>query len=255
MIDKEKNMWNFISEAMKAKSSYPTQKLLKYSTNIPVLMTCMEVMAKDNIIEFGSGMYSTKIFYDNFVRNFITIEDDKKWYDIITKTFIAKDGFRTDYVGFYFGNNGPGKKLCFKDLNKEQQLSVLEYYEGIAKKYEDLYWDIMFVDQVQYGRGASINSLYKKCKVIICHDSQGVRRNNYEVLGSILKENKHKLFRYKTVPSYSDILISDSASVDIDLFSSVLRKNEKTYFSFMGNINNDFNNVLKKCNFDFCQIV
>jgi len=248
--ERNKNIWQSIYEAMDSfPKEYPRQKLLKYSTNIPFLFTCMETLKHDKIIEFGSGLFSTRVLYEYFLETFLVVEDEKDWFKKMKKEYGGKQGFSIICPGFYFGDPGPGRKLSFNDLTNKQKRKIRNFYNNLVKNIDNV--DFTFVDQVPYCRGQSILAILNKTNIIVYHDTQAIIRHNYDVIDDILKSNKYKLYSYKTIPSWTNILIPKKHDFNEKEFISVLKEREKTYFDLISSKEPMFKDQLYKTVFKF----
>jgi hypothetical protein len=86
-----------------------------YGSHIPVVLACMESFPKKKIVEFGSGLYSTPIFYEHFQEQFISIEGKKEWYDFVRNQYAPKEGF-----SLIHNANSFDKRSQFDDYYKGQ---------------------------------------------------------------------------------------------------------------------------------------
>lgn len=252
--DKNTKIWERIYENFFLfPSNYPRNKLLKYSTNIPFLFTCMELLPHNKIIEFGTGLFSTPILYEYFVDKFFAVEDEEEWFEKLKETYANKQGFIPLLPGFYFGNKGPGKKLGFNDLNEDQKKMLSEYYSHLVE--ETGHVDFVLIDQAQYARSQSIVTMHEKSSVIVYHDSQYVRRYNYDIVNQLMASKKYKLYSYSTIPSWTNMLIDDSFNLDQESFSCLLKKKEELYFRLISYKEPEFAQQLSEAKFKFERVL
>ena len=118
-----------------------------YSTHLEYLSDVFEFKGKiNNIVEFGTGNYSTKLLIDNGI-NVISIEmQSENWYDIINKKF--------------------------NECVNWKGLKLIGPYEFISAEYPDKI-DMVFVDGHGDSRPDCINfMMQKKCPIIIAHDTE-----------------------------------------------------------------------------------
>ena len=233
------DIWEQLYKGLSYFDSYlPEWKMLKNTTHIPLLLSVIDMFKHDFILEFGAGMFSTPIFYHNYVKKFVTVEDSAIWIKFIEKELPVKNGFVTRNTGFLFTRPNRVKELAFYELNIEQQERLLKCYRKLYRKYDNI--DILFIDQIKYGRGKSIKQFYNKSNIIIFHDCQHIHRFGYEIINDILKEEKYNLYIHKTIPAYTGILIKKDIDFDYNRLSEKIELYEKKHFNMICDKNNNF---------------
>jgi len=232
----ENGTWDRIWKGMSNfPPNYPEEKLLKYSTHIPLLFSFMDIFKHDSILEFGAGLFSTPIFYDNYIKSFVTVEDNQKWLEFVLEEFPSKEGFKVNGPGFIFKRGNRSKEFTFSELSPEQKAKILKYYRKVYRKCNDI--DLLFIDQIKYGRGITIEKFYDKANVILFHDCQHIKRFGYDVVNDILKHNQHDLYVYKTVPSYTGMLVKKGVKFSCDALIDKIKFFEDKYFKMISRRN------------------
>lgn len=114
-----------------------------YSTHIPVLKKAIEVVPHSSCLEFGTGLYSTKLLAESF--NLCTsIEmQSEEWFNKV------KDNFPYVDIRCYIG------PFAWKDKFKP-----------------DPYYDLIFVDGHGDSRWDCINWAYDYTNIIVIHDTE-----------------------------------------------------------------------------------
>ncbi len=211
-------------------TNLPIHKLLKYSSHIPLLLSVMEVFSHNQIVELGSGFFSTPIFYHNYVDKFVTVEDDKDWYDKIVRYYEPKEGFEAIYSGLLFWDEKPYKPT-FSEITAKQQRLLIRFYESVKEHFPT---DIMFVDQIKYGRSVSIDILGKYTNVLIYHDAQHKHRFYRDSVDKMVESGGYKHFSYKIERNTTNMVIKDSIDFDSKFFESKIEEYEMRYYKALG---------------------
>ena len=208
----------------------PIGKLFKYSSHIPLLFSTMELLPHGRILEFGSGFFSTPIFYHNYTEKFVTVEDDPYWHKKLIDYYTPKDGFVTVCSNMLFWDGKPYKPTI-SEITKKQHKQLVSFYEKM-KEYIPI--DILFIDQIKYGRSVSIDVLGKYTDILIYHDAQHKHRFYRDSVDNLLLSCEYKHFSYKIERNTTNIVIKNNIEFDSEVFKSKIKEYETRYFKLLG---------------------
>ena len=123
----------------------------KYSTHLPIL----EMLFKDNkiktVFEFGTGLYSTKLFAENAESVIACEMQDENWYNKVNEAFKDCDNVSVKCL------IGPFKAI--------DHLTQIGYASGAR-------FDLIFVDGHGDSRWHAINTASKFTDIIVSHDTE-----------------------------------------------------------------------------------
>lgn len=120
-----------------------------YSTHIPILKQLLSDKALDiqDVFEFGTGLYSTKLFSENSSKIVACEMQSEEWYNKIVKQFEGSDNVDIFYM--------PGPH------------EAIEYLSKLNSKF-----DLIFVDGHGDSRWKAINEASKHTNLIVSHDTE-----------------------------------------------------------------------------------
>lgn len=231
----------------------PKSKILKYTTQVPILKAAMKYLPHERILEFGSGNFSTPIFYHNFSELFVSVEDNKEWFNLMLKNFPPKEGFCPTFGDIFYGDMYD-KEPYYNDLSKEERKNLKDYYKKIFSTCRD--WDFLFLDQRKYGRIAAIEMALrrKKCKVIMYHDAQHASRYKFRIIDKMIDREKKDWYSYRTTYSWTNFIINKDVDFDMEKFIKKIKAEEKIYFDMVLKKNPDEAEYLKTVNFSLVKL-
>lgn len=123
-----------------------------YSTHTPVLISIPKVFEIRRVLEFGSGLFSTKVFLSTIYPNVevvISYECDVAWAEIMNQQ--VKD---------------PVRYFLFCESEKE----TIKNHQNTPSIFQ---WDLIFIDgKTGHGRVEFLKASVDKSKIIVIHDSE-----------------------------------------------------------------------------------
>jgi len=239
IINNYNNIFQYMCKAMEygvKEHGFSERKMIIYASHVPLLLTIIDFFPSNNILEFGTGFFSSKIFYDNYKNKYITIEDDDDWFKLMSQEFTQKKGFRL-FKSPILAQIIKDRNTNPKDLTKEQVASISKYYKQYITQLDKKSWDVMFVDQIKCGRSLSVTGAHNKANIILYHDMRKPDFFNYQSIIDKYTNTNYSLYCYKTIPNWTGMLVNtDKISFgkeDIEKFKIKLKKNEKTFFELV----------------------
>ena len=123
-----------------------------YCTHLPILEFVIDTMKPIKVFEYGTGLYSTKLFSEK-IENTISVEmQDESWFHQIKNSDFIHAG-----VNLY----------CM--LGKDH---AIDFFKSLEMKF-----DFVFVDGHGGSRWKCINEAFGKSDVIIAHDTETISYN------------------------------------------------------------------------------
>lgn len=221
------NIANNIEDSVN--KGYSLRKSFLYTSHIPLILSVIRSFSHKNIIEFGSGMFSTKIFYDNFTNKFTTIESNEDWLISIKDIFKDKIGFDMSYNDI--SKMGIDSKCSYDQLSSQQIDEISDFYNSQTKKCK--VFDVAFIDQEKCSRFISLKCLLGKSKIILYHDSQLTEKFNYGIVEKMYKTDRYSVYKYKTIPNWTNMIVDKKFIRIPDTFKKNLKKIEQNYLQYM----------------------
>jgi predicted O-methyltransferase YrrM len=117
-----------------------------YSTHLSLLKSLLSKNI-DSVFEFGTGLYSTKLFLENCTRVIACEMQSEDWYNKVNDEFKDHDNVEVLYM------LGPDK--------------AIEYLSEINSRF-----DLIFVDGHGSNRWKAINEASKFTDLIVAHDTE-----------------------------------------------------------------------------------
>ena len=171
------------------------------ASHMPILMEFIELFKPQNVIEFGSGNYSTKLFLEKIKYPLSCEMSNRKWFAYMQQQM--------------------------KNINQEWVYEWCSYEEAKENIYKRELWDIGFVDDGDM-RAPLANDSFGNVDTIICHDSQASYSDGIE------KTDEYKLLIFKKFP----IEYGHNAGKDVRPWTSLYTRNCDV-FNYFSNIDEE----------------
>lgn len=165
-----------------------------WSTHSPLINSLIKITNPELILELGLGIHSTPVFLQSNAKKLIFIENDKNWFDHMSKEFNFDDRC---YLEFH--NLGEeivlGTKL--KELSENQKKTIIAYYNELSKKVGNYKTKFLFVDNFACARNLAINTLCHSFDIIVYHDCQpkGIKWYEYQFEKSIYDQYNNYILK------------------------------------------------------------
>jgi len=164
-----------------------------YGTHIPINKGIIKTFGVSNVLELGSGLYSTKMFFDN-VEYVTAIETDKCWFDKLNNELHLTDKH----------------ELIHHEVNKSDVENQNIDVENI-KKYINFYkqnnnnYQLLFVDHIIGMRVPVLNQMHDMFDFIVYHDAEAhIKGYNYK---NFIPSDEYMYFVDETYPVKTAFLI------------------------------------------------
>ncbi len=194
----------------------------EWNTHQPLLKMLIEVIGPKLIVELGTGIFSSPIFFKSNAEKLFFIDNDEKWLEKIQKENISDSRciFRFHNLGDKIIISTP-----VSDLKEVEFKKIQTYYVNFSKEIdlERHAPKLLFVDHFRCARALAINSMFNSFDVIAYHDSQspnGTLHYQYFFDKEIYK--KFNLFCLKTSTSWTHVFIRKTFhSLEKELFQKI----------------------------------
>lgn len=196
-----------------------TQLDWRWSTHQPLIETVLSVLRPSLIVELGGGLYSTPFFIGYDSDKFICIENDKDWFEELSRGVELSNKLEIRLHDLGAGIN----KVTFKkDLSNLSKTKIETYYLEFAKEVEAIELDVkfLFVDNFACCRSIALNILSRSFDILAYHDCQpeGIQWYEYYFTNHLKKKFHH--YYLQTPDSWTGIFISKNREWDLDLFQA-----------------------------------
>jgi len=176
----------------------------KWSSHQPLIKAVMEEFEPELVVELGIGIFSTRFFLKDCVKQYIGIENNKEWLEKMQDEIDFPENaiLRHHSVGFDIAVH-----LC--DVVPEKRQEITEYYKTFAKEV-DLRPEkgkVLFVDNYTACRTLALRALGRHFDYIIYHDCEPTAIEWYEYhFGDTFENYKnHNLM----APSWTGLFIKE----------------------------------------------
>ena len=148
-----------------------------WASHQPVIASLLELYKPDFVFESGVGLYSTPLFKNGNVAEYIGVENDADW---IIKVKEAVPSFNIIYHNL---NNVNTSERWF-NLTAKQKYDIVAFYSEFPESLnlEKKGTKLLFVDGYACTRMYAINALWEYFDVIIYHDSRYRKIYGYDRL-------------------------------------------------------------------------
>lgn len=169
----------------------------KYSSHQPLLISVAKAMKIKKIVEFGSGLFSTKLFLDTnhfpHLQSLISFEDNPEWFAKMVTEVIPQEIMHKTHLYKSVGGNKKCRLCC---CSEEDALLLSDGYRA----------DLVFVDgSSPRWRNPTAVHAKKIAPLIVMHD---VENSRYSEAVNAFKYR----FLYKQRVPYT-ALLSDTIEV------------------------------------------
>ena len=181
------------------------KKQFKWSSHNPAIVTALDLLMPDFILELGVGNYSTPLLLRSQAQLLWHIENDLPWLDHVQQTFDTdnRSHFRHHAIGDHVN-----KSTSWASLSSQSQADQHEYYENLADEIGRLDRGprLLFVDHFTCVRTLSINHLAPQFDWVIYHDAETPEVYGYQNIRQDLRDQFDQ-YLLRTASSWTGMLI------------------------------------------------
>jgi len=184
-----------------------------WASHQPLIKSVMEFYKPKFVLELGVGNFSTPEFLKG--NDYLGIENDAKWIDII------KNKFQNINIIHHDLGSDIQASTKYTSLSQNQINKYIDFYNKIP--IPNLEPKLLFVDQFTCVRALSLNALADKFDIIIYHDSEpnAIAWYNYD----LINVKDFKKYHLKTDVVWTTLLIKNFDFEIVD----VINKNIKEF--------------------------
>jgi hypothetical protein len=143
-----------------------------WATHQPLIHLMMSEFHPELVLELGIGNNSTPAFLQYEPKQYIGIENDKAWIDLMRKQFPLKPEYEIRFHDL--GDTKINLATKVQCLSEKVIAESFSYYMKLRDQVDkkNLYPKLLFVDHFTGLRTLAIKSLYESFDIIIYHDCQ-----------------------------------------------------------------------------------
>lgn len=196
------------------------KKQFKWSSHNPAILTALDLLKPDFILELGVGNFSTPLLLESQAQLLWHIENDLPWLDHVQKTF-ATDG-RSEFRHHAMGDR-VNKSTAWSSLPSQSQAAQHEYYQNLADEISrlDLEPRLLFVDHFTCVRTLSINHLCPQFDWVIYHDAETPEVYGYQNIRQDFRDQFDQ-YTLRTASSWTGMLIRRGLMATNDLNDCIM---------------------------------
>lgn len=202
------------------------KKKFKWSSHNPAILTALELVLPNIIVELGVGNFSTPLFLQSSAKKIIHIENDSQWLGAMQDQYTVAD--RNEFRLHYIADN-VGKSTPLSSLPQHTVDQCKQYYQELQQEVSnfDLGSKLLFVDHYSCLRGMSINSLAHSFDAIVYHDAETPEVYDYQTIDADLSDVFDRWI-LKTSSSWTGFMIRKNL-VSVEVLEETMRKHCETF--------------------------
>lgn len=213
------------------------KKQFKWSSHNPVIMTALDLLQPDFVLELGVGNFSTPLLLGSQAKMIWHVENDRPWLDHVQQTFNidSRSHFRYHDI-----SDRVNKSTAWSSLPPDLQATQHAYYENLAAEVSrvDMHVRLLFVDHFTCVRTLAINHLAPQFDWVIYHDAETPEVYEYHKIDSTLFDSFDH-YVLQTASSWTGMLIRRGLTQAEKLQSTMLH-NCKTFGGKFGRSLDEF---------------
>lgn len=196
------------------------KKQFKWSSHNPVIMTALELLSPEFVLELGVGNFSTPLFLASSATKIWHIENDRPWLDHVLAHF--KIDHRSEFR-YHEISDRVNKSTAWSSLPTDLQAAQHTYYTGLAHEIsqEAITPRLLFVDHFTCVRTLSINLLAEQFDWVIYHDAETPEVYGYQDIDRALS-NDFDQYVLHTSSSWTGMLIRRDKIVGEDIHTAMM---------------------------------
>lgn len=153
----------------------------EWKTHQPLIQLMMTSFKPQLVVELGMGFNSTSLFLSYQPQEYIGIDNDKAWLELVQSKFTFKPEYKV--LLHDLGDPLIVNTTSINVISNEQRFRNFLYYQKLRQGIEkgSTYPRLLFVDNFACLRSQSIKVLHEAFDIILYHDCQpdGVKQYGY----------------------------------------------------------------------------
>jgi hypothetical protein len=191
----------------------------EWSTHRPLIQMVLQYFKPQQIVELGSGNFSTPLFVAYNPPRLVCYESENEWY------LLNKERYPQLNIVHHRLPENITIHTKIHEITADEMCQIKRYYENVKNMVmqNDISPKMLFVDQFNCGRTISINTMFDTFDIIMYHDAQpeGIEWHSYYF--NELLHSCYDHFTLKTRLSWTSMFVSKRLNYDFAEMHAVIQ--------------------------------